>query len=136
MKNLLKIVMLLCTVLIAMLFTACDANEELDDAGIIIEKSSRSTYVIEDADLVLLESPTYDNYRNVGDLYENANDTTEGVFEIQKKSANCPQAEHTFSDVNDNGVRTVSCTGDAKDCWVGVYNYGGRVIENAIFHCL
>jgi hypothetical protein len=129
----------------ALMFTACDKNEELEvsndaelevsnDAEISVLKYGMG-YVINDADLLLLATNIHDFYQNHGNLYENENDTTEAVFEITTMSLNCPKPQHTFTDVTVSGVRTVSCTGAALDCYFGEFDYGGHHYDHAIMQC-
>jgi hypothetical protein len=136
MKNLFKSTIVLFLLVFVLFTAACEkqegiVNEDLNESEVVMTRWGDPTYVIENAKLVLIEKRVLDQYRNVVDVYVNAGDTTEGVVDIIEKSANCPKATGTFKDVTVQGVRNVSCTGTALDCWVGPYGS----IANAIYRC-
>ncbi len=119
MKSYIKIILLL-GITLSITFTSCKKRE----------------YVIKDAKLKLIGKEMKDPYNNVVNLYVNSNNETEGLVQIIKQSPDCPKAEHTYRKEVIRGVVFIYCEGEPLDCWVAPYNYNGKVINNAIWHCV
>jgi len=122
----------------AIMFTSCEKDEALTNHQIIPTKSTSITYTIKCGikDMVLVGADLKDKDGNVGGLYVNDKDTTEGVFHVKATAPGSPTYDHTYSEKTVRDVLIITCDGEPDDCRVGPWTNGSRYVNNAIYHRL